>query len=503
MREVKHLKLNIQGERFDTILVPDDWRSAAALTGLKLYFDFCQLRELNASPFYKVVRFQRNGIPEELSYLPEEEKAELHQACVGYEAMMYRQDSITKERYANFLEDYYKEDLQYTRLNELLRQEEWSEEQIKLVNDLLTGSGSNSVLKKIFGKRKFDGSNSQELLSLLEENRVDILWETFRNKKNMYTNYANSNLLFTEENPHCRLLGYNMDEGRKSKAAAYQFNTNTFVGNDILEYDFIPFAFTNTYESFFFNNNYSVNELEAITRHVKEKLQNPENSSNNQWSDFLKLLVEAKDFLKNDIEVICKSRDDGYFKTLYVRLSALERLTNIEKIDRLNLRVPLKPDYWLNVQQEVLDCCLNEQDMDYLIEILLKYNAGESLGNYTCSVINRLIELNPHLKRGVKNMDKNITDNMRIAKECARQTVEQLIDKNGRNKITSYRQKLTSALVAHDYDRVNEILLQLSNYTGEYYSFVYPLYEDFEANKDIAFAFTNELIEKKSKEKEA
>lgn len=497
------MKMKIQGEPFDTMLVPDDWRSAAALTGLKLYFDFCGLHEPDHTPFYKVVRFQRKEIPEEFMYLSEEEKHTLQDACVGYEAMLYQQDSITQERYVSFIEDYYKDDLQYTRVSALLQQEEWSEEQVKLVNDLLTGSGSNTTLKKVFGKRKFDGKNSQELLELLKENRMDILRETFRNKKNMYANYANANLLFTEENPHCRLLGYNMDEGRKSKAAAYQFNTNTFVGNDMLEYDFIPFAFTNTYESFFFNNNYSVNELSSTAEHVKECLEHPENSSGNQWSDFLKLLIEAKDFLKSDVEVICKSRDNEYFKSLYVRLASLEALKKIQNIDLLHLQVSITKEYWLNVQQEVLDCCLNEQDLDYLIEILLKKNAGAKEANYMLSVTNRLIELNPHLKKGVKSMDKNIADKMESARISAYKTVKYLVANNGRNKISSYRQKLTSALVAHDYDRVKEILLQLSNYTGEYYSFVYPLYEDFEANKDIAFAFANELIEKKARDNQA
>lgn len=497
------MKIKIQDEGFDTILVPDDWRSAAALTGLKMYFDFCGLYEPEQTPFYKVIKFQRKEMAQELSFLPEEKKAELQEACVGYEAILYKQDSITQERYVNFLEDYYKDDLQYTRASALLSQDEWSEEQIKLINDLLTGSGSNTTLKKVFGKRKFDGSNSQELLSLLEENRMDILRETFRNKKNMYANYANTNLLLSENNPHCRLLGYNMDEGRKSKAAAYQFNINTFVGNDMLEYDFIPFAFTNTYESFFFNNNYSVNELAATTSHVKECLEKPENSSGNQWSDFLKLLVESKDFLKCDIEVICKSRDNEYFKTLYVRQSSLEALSRIKNLDWFHLRVQMGPDYWLNVQQEVLDCCLNEQDMDYLVEILLKHNTEAKEANYTSSVTKRLIELNPHLKKGVKNMDKDIAEKMESARISAYKTVQYLVANNGKNKITSYRQKLTSALVAHDYDRVKEILLQLSNYTGEYYSFVFPLYEDFEANKDIAFAFANELIEKKVREKQA
>lgn len=38
------------------------------------------------------------------------------------------------------------------------------------------------------------------------------------------------------------------------------------------------------------------------------------------------------------------------------------------------------------------------------------------------SVTNRLIELNPHLKKGVKSMDKNIADKMESARISAYKT---------------------------------------------------------------------------------
>ena len=40
-----------------------------------------------------------------------------------------------------------------------------------------------------------------------------------------------------------------------------------------------------------------------------------------------------------------------------------------------------------------------------------------------------------------------------------------VVEKIPENKLTSYRQKLTSAIVFKDYDRFCDILLQLSNYS--------------------------------------
>ena len=59
---------------------------------------------------------------------------------------------------------------------------------IDLVNKLLK---ENSIMKKVFSKKKFDGSNQEELLELIDENRLVLIRETFRNKKSMYANFAN------------------------------------------------------------------------------------------------------------------------------------------------------------------------------------------------------------------------------------------------------------------------------------------------------------------------
>ena len=66
------------------------------------------------------------------------------------------------------------------------------------------------------------------------------------------------------------------------------------------------------------------------------------------------------------------------------------------------------------------------------------------------------------------------------------------------NKINSYKQKIISALCAHD-DRAKEIILSLSAYVGMEFSFFYTFLENAEENKDLAFAFASALIEVSSK----
>lgn len=51
------------------------------------------------------------------------------------------------------------------------------------------------------------------------------------------------------------------------------------------------------------------------------------------------------------------------------------------------------------------------------------------------------------------------------------------------NKLDSYKQKLISSIIFKDYDRVCQILLQLSNYSGIEFGFVYDLYDDLKKTK--------------------
>lgn len=81
-----------------------------------------------------------------------------------------------------------------------------------------------------------------------------------------------------------------------------------------------------------------------------------------------------------------------------------------------------------------------------------------------------------------------------FAKRCVKEILNnKYIDPN---KIKSYRTKLTSALVFKDYSRFCQVLMQLANVTGADLDFAYKLFENFEENENIAYAFINGLGDK-------
>ena len=54
-------------------------------------------------------------------------------------------------------------------------------------------------------------------------------------------------------------------------------------------------------------------------------------------------------------------------------------------------------------------------------------------------------------------------------------------------------QQLTSTLILKDYTGYLNILVQLANYADMIFDFAFDLFEDFEKNMDIAYAFVNAL----------
>lgn len=442
------------GECYDTTLECIDWRYSAAMVGLKQYFDFSNKK-------YGKIAYQENK-----------------------DSISYYQKDIYEERFLAFAEDFFWNDMFHTVVDDMIRDtEEFTKEQIDLVNAKLTG---NTVMKNVFGKVKFDGQNKELILELIHSNRNQIIRETFRNKKNLYANYCNTNLLLSPSQPHCRLLGYNLDEGRKSKSAAYNFNASTFVSTDRIEFDFIPFSFTNSYEAIFINNNWSFKELcksnESIARLVTEEKNNERRNS--ARAILFKTIMETSDYLDYDIEVILKSRDKDYYETLFVRKKAIHILKELKSTKTLWVSFKVNENYYIDIQREAIECILNEVSTDRLIEMLLKSDIHYRF------TIDKLIEINHRLKGFY---EENGAEKMKSILGYTRKCAEEVVKALEKNKVKSYRQKLISAIVAEDYDRYCEILLQLSAYSGVTFGFCYDLFEDFEKNKDIAYTFVAAL----------
>lgn len=462
------MKTKIDYFDYDTLLQPTDWRFAAAVVGLCKYFDYFGID-------YKV-----------LCDVEEKPDNYIH----GFDGIIYKSEDITEEKYLDFAENYFEKYMTHKNILNILESQEFSEEQIKLVNDLVK---SKTVLKGLLGKTKFDGTNKDIFISTIEENRAEIIKNIFKNGNNLYKNYCNERLIFTEDNSTCRLRGYNVDKDRKTSNLGFCFSKESFESNDILEFDFIPFAFSNSdmRETYFVNNNFSVKSLTQTNYAFSNQLSSTENKDDK--NKLMLVLQNSKDYISYDVEIISKSQDKAYYETFFVRLERLKKLRELSG-KSLNFVKKINDDYWFNLEKEVYMRCLNNVLLDDVILMMLKfYFDDNAVKGYIKSRTDMLIDINVSWK------GNEIMDEIKSAKSCGFLTSKKLIEMKSSNKINSYKQKIISALCAHDYDRAKEIILSLSAYVGMEFSFFYTFLENAEENKDLAFAFASALIEVSSK----
>lgn len=445
------MKVKLDNDKFDTMLVTSDWRYSASIVGLLKYFKYFLQRNITISYEYKE------------------------------DYIKYNSCDITEERYLEFVEYHYGDRLHHVKVENLLENDEFTEEDIKKINEKLT---ANKIMKNTFGKIKFTGDNKELIKEIIQKNRTNLIRETYKNKLDMYKNYANNNNLFKTTQKCCRLNGYYIDMPKKGKSQGYNFNMNTFVYEDEVEFDFIPFAFIGEREAFFINDNMTVKDLfktnMQLQKFVEDDLINSTGNKDVRRILF-KSIIEMTDFIDFDVEVIYKNRDNGYFETLILVKKAINILKSIKDYKVFCFSLKVNENYYINVQKEVINSILNNILLDVLIEMFLKNEVKTKRNN--SYLIKSLIDINILLKGG------NMNRSMFVARDCAKKVVKK-IDKN---KISSYRQKLTSAIVFKDYDRVCQILLQLSNYSDVGFEFAYDLFENFEDNKEIAYTFINSL----------
>ncbi len=454
------MKIELQDSKYSHCLSTTDWRFSATIVGLLKYFKFC---------------VRQFSLQEEELY------------SYKNDDFYYNNSEITTERFLQFIEHFYEENLHHIFVqNNIVNPEKIDE-----INKRLQ---ANSVMKKVFKGVKFDGQNSSEILELINKSRDEIIIETFKNGLSMYANYCNVSKLFADEGKSncCRVVGYYIDMNRKGKSASYLFDMNNFNFVDIDEFDFIPFGFSGARESFFINCSASVSEL-FINNIALETMVKDIGGDGKKV--LFKSIVDNVDFLKYDVEIITKSQDDNYFETLYLTQKAIKVLKNnfftsyIGKakkptLDYLFFAIKITDKYYIKVHENVFNSIVNNIALDDTIDFLLKQENFYTYQIYLLIRINLLI----------KERGQVMVDLVQGAKNDAKKVVNKL-DSSGRsNQIKGYRSKLTSAIVAKDYDRVCAILLQLSNATDLEFSFAYKLYKDFDGNKDAVYSFINALI---------
>ena len=451
-------------------LEPFDWRYSAAIVGLRKYLEWL-------------------GVDEEPNLIITEDTLE------------YNKKYLDKEDFLKFAEYYFKDDMHHIEIENKLKEKNPTEDQINIVNEKMK---ANTILKNKFKKIKFDGHNQDEIQNIIDQNREEIICETFRNKNNLYKNYCNPNQLFKDKQECCRLNGYYIDMPKKGKSISYAFDKSNYVGNDIPEFDFIPFAFSGCREKFFINDNVDLNRLQKTnnqwTRTVKSQMEEAKqkNERVNTKRIFIDCLFEAKDFLQSDIEIIVKKPERAYFETLYLRKESLEILKNMKSYYKaFCFSIKISDDYWINILNEVFDAVVNFTLLDNLINKLLK-DSREEGNSY---VISKLLKVNVEIKKG----DEKMKNTMKAAFACAKQIVDKKDGNKPRvsdTKLKSYCTKLINAIILDDYDQFQKILINLSNYAEVPCGFAYDLFEDFEGNKEIAYTFVNSLNRYKNNNQE-
>lgn len=439
--------------KYDSAIEASDWRYSAVIYGMNKYF----------TEYFTLDHEIKN------------------------DCLYFNDKDITEEKFLLLIEKYYCDEMHHMIALSMLNNEEFSEEHIKTINEKLT---ANTVLKKIFKDIKFDGNNASKIIELIDKNKNEIIKETFRFKTNLYRNYCNTNSLFTDSQLTCRLVGYNIDVPKKGRSSSYNFDSNNMSINDSKYFDFIPLAFTGNKgngknrESFFINDNSNIEVLlssnNMLENKVTEALSDNDNNKNNTRGAFFYSIIEAADFIDYDVEVIQKDMNKDYFESLYIRKESINILKELEDyVDykALNHGYKINENYYINIFKEVMDSILNQVLLDNLIELLIK---GKK--EY---IVSQLIKINLLIKKGGENMKQS----MKAAYACAKEVNKTIQE----NKIESYKNKLISAIVFKDRDRVCDILMQLSNYSKVKFDFAYSIFDDFDENKELIYTFVNTL----------
>lgn len=456
------MKKKIYGEEFNTFLESSDWRYSAAIVGMVQFYNYFS-------------------------------KDQLHWK-IDEDGIYYNCEDITEERFLEFIEQYFANDMHHKDLEKLLMSDEFNDELIKQVNEKMK---ANSIMKKVFKNIKFDGNNAEVIQEMIEKNRKDLIKDTFKNKNNLYKNYCNTSSLLQERGQCCRLSGYSVDMNKKGKSISYNFDKANYVYEDEIEFDFIPIAFNGERQAYFINANNTVETLIRTNSTFKSQIKNYKKSKNESEEDnggiisksireskkiLFNSIINTNDFINYDVEVIVKNIENDFFETLYIRDKSIKNLKKIKGFYEVFFcKKKISDGYWIDIYDEVINCILNNIRTDEIIEMFLKVNEREYL-------VSKLVNVNLIIESGGIDMEERIKSAYGSAKKIAESMQE--------NKLISYKQKLASALIFKDYDRFCDILMKLSSEINKPLGFAYDLFEDFEGNKDVAYSFVNALSKK-------
>lgn len=452
--------------KFNRRITPSDWRYSATMVGIESFFEFCDIQgekiDYNLTSDYLDYNFE--------------------------DVDLNNSDEIVYHKFLDFIQERYSENLQHCILEHILQKDELTENDIKVAKEKLK---QNTICKKIFKECKDPEKDKDIILKKIEENRYELIAETYNKAKSMYVQFIHDGCFRKSQKEMkgiSRLDGFYVDLGKKKKSLGFNFEFKNSIFNDESEFEFIPFAFSNTRKAYFINCNVDCKLLCRTNEKLREKIDEEALNRNIPETTVLKAV---SDYLKYDVEVITKQTDNPY-ESLMLRKHAVDLLQNLSETECKAIERRIKDgDEYIDVSEKVAEAVTENIRLDdFIIQTIKAMNY-----NY---IVSQLIKINIRIYGGDKNMEKNTYFAMKKAEEV----VQVFVKRNTKNKISSYRQKLISALNFKDYEKFNTILLQLSSYSGVSFDFAYDLFDDFDNNKNAAFAFVNALSEKKKLDKE-
>ena len=456
---------------YNSRIEPSDWRYSAAIVGMIRFFE-----DMNIVHSFKGRYLYYNF-------------EDIHNESNDLEG---------DKNYLLFAEKWFSDKMHHKELGIRLEQSEFTEEQISEINKIL--SVNIVVMKEVFKGVKFDGTNKKQIEQLIKDNRLKLIKGIFSNANSGYKKFINNSKYRSESGEVCRLLGFCVDTGRKTKSIGFCFDKESRTFNDEVEFDFIPFAFSQSGSSIFINNNTSIKYLlqsnGEMNYFLKQQFENQKT-----WNSVFYSYSEGAGFIDYNVEVIVKNMDTDYYESMFIRQPAIKVFQTIadnrEFSDSLanvfKRHIQVNDNYYINVMQEVTDSILNELSLDDLIERLMKLEYDTESNTPETFCLSRLIYINEIIYKNMEgNMEK--TPEFKGSSAAASQVVQYFISNRQENKIKGYQQRLANTLISKDYDRFVEIMLQLSSYTEVPFVFMHKLIQDFEANKNLAYNFINSLI---------
>ena len=484
------IKCDVDGRSisFNRKIEPSDWRYSAAIVGMIRFF---QDRNIAYKIDGRYLYYNFEDISGDIS---------------------------DDKDYLYFAEKWFSDKMHHKEVDIGLNKSDFNKDEISEINKKLK---EKAVMEKVFKGVKFDGTNNKLIKDLIEENRLEIIANTFCNSKSGYAKFTNSSKYRSKKGDVCRLQGFYVDTDRKTNSIGFCFDDNARTYNDEIEFDFISFAFSRSDTSIFINNNTSIDYLMSSNNEMEDYLEK-QFENQKTWNSIFYSYFGGFEFIDFDVEVIIKNMKTDFYESMFIRKAAIEIFKTIAKNKRFSeslnnifkRNIKVYKQYDINVMEEVTKSILNGLSLDNLIEVLMKveyrkkYNSMDSkdkeknniIGKYgkneetpNTYCLNRLIYINELI---YKNMEDNMEKSAELigSSISAAEVTRYFIANGQENKIKTYQQRLANTLISKDYNRFIEIMLQLSSYTQVPFIFMHKLIEDFESNKNLAYNFINSLI---------